>query len=311
MKKPKYDFPKAMIMLAVMTAFLTIFGSFSLGVFFNAHNLPNDLKMNGSYYAFQALGQEFHVGNFFMYCFAWTEVFYLCALLAVLLDAMTRILISDTGSKYMPKVLRKTNANGLPINGYLLTCFLSAFIIGLGIFLPDMNDIFNWLLNLNGIVSPGVTCWIFYAFIKVRQNEKQLPSAYVFIKNRKFALTVGWWMLIVTATATILGIAPQDVAMFSDTWWYELVINIISIIVLIGLGAIMPYITRREQRSKIGEAFTKLQWFGMLSVLLVAMISSFYLGGTDLAMRWWYILAITIIGLGLIALIGKKEYTKK
>lgn len=311
MKKPKSDFPKAMIMLAVMTAFLTIFGSFSLGVFFNAHNLPNDLKMNGSYYAFQALGQEFHVGNFFMYCFAWTEVFYLCALLAVLLDAMTRILISDTGSKYMPKVLRKTNANGLPINGYLLTCFLSAFIIGLGIFLPDMNDIFNWLLNLNGIVSPGVTCWIFYAFIKVRQNEKQLPSAYVFIKNRKFALTVGWWMLIVTATATILGIAPQDVAMFSDTWWYELVINIISIIVLIGLGAIMPYITRREQRSKIGEAFTKLQWFGMLSVLLVAMISSFYLGGTDLAMRWWYILAITIIGLGLIALIGKKEYTKK
>ena len=311
MKKPKSDFPKAMIMLAVMTAFLTIFGSFSLGVFFNAHNLPNDLKMNGSYYAFQALGQEFHVGNFFMYCFAWTEVFYLCALLAVLLDAMTRILISDTGSKYMPKVLRKTNANGLPINGYLLTCFLSAFIIGLGVFLPDMNDIFNWLLNLNGIVSPGVTCWIFYAFIKVRQNEKQFPSAYVFIKNRKFALTVGWWMLIVTATATILGIAPQDVAMFSDTWWYELVINIIAIIVLIGLGAIMPYVTRREQRSKIGEAFTKLQWFGMLSVLLVAMISSFYLGGTDLAMRWWYILAITIIGLGLIALIGKKEYTKK
>lgn len=72
----------------------------------------------------------------------------MCALLAVLLDAMTRMLISDTGEKYMPKFLRKTNKDGLPINGYLLTCGLSAFIMLLGVFLHEMNDIFNWLLNL-------------------------------------------------------------------------------------------------------------------------------------------------------------------
>ncbi|MBU3851876.1 MAG: amino acid permease [Candidatus Paralactobacillus gallistercoris] len=307
MKKPGRDFPKAMIMLGVMTAFLTIFGSFSLGVFFNAHHLPNDLKMNGSYYAFQALGQHYHVGNFFMYCFAWTQVFYMCALLAVLLDAMTRMLIVDTGNKYMPKFLQKKNDAGLPINGYILTCVLSAFIIGLGIFLPDMNDIFNWLLNLNGIISPGVTCWIFYAFIKMRQGKYH--SDYVFIKNNKFALGVGWWMLIVTAVATVLGIAPQDVKQFSDTWWYELVINIIAIIVLIGLGAVMPYVRRREERSKVGEAFTKGQWIAMIAILLVAMIADFYLGGTKLAMRWVYVTIITIIGLVAIVIVGKPEKT--
>ena len=46
---------------------------------------------------------------------------------------------------------------------------------------------------------------------KIRQKEDQFPSDYVFIKNRKFALVVGWWMLIVTAVATVLGIAPQDI----------------------------------------------------------------------------------------------------
>ena len=122
-------------------------------------------------------------------------------------------------------------------------------------------------------------------------------------------MAVGWWMLIVTAVATILGIAPQDVSQFSGTWWYELAINIIAIIVLIGLGAIMPYVTRREQRSSIGEAFTKPQWIGMVSVLLIAMIGSFYLGGTHLAMRWWYIGGLTLVGIILIILIGKKEYT--
>lgn len=69
MKNGARDFPKAMIMLAVMTGFLTVFGSFALGVFFNAHHLPDDLKMNGSYYAFEAMGKDFGLGKFFLYLF--------------------------------------------------------------------------------------------------------------------------------------------------------------------------------------------------------------------------------------------------
>ncbi|MCP0886656.1 amino acid permease [Ligilactobacillus sp. WILCCON 0076] len=248
MKKPSSEFPKSMWMLVIMTAFLTIFGSFSLGIFFNAHHLPEDLKMNGSYYAFQALGKQYHVGNLFMYLFAWTEVIYLAALLAVLLDAMTRMLISDTGTQFMPKFLRKTNKDGLPVNGYILTCLLSGFILLLGIFLPDMNDIFNWLLNLNGIISPGVTCWIFYAFMQVRKNSKKYPSSYVFIKNDKLAWLVGFWALAITAIATFFGVLPQDISFLSTTWWYELIINIIAIVVLIGLGAILPLITKHENK---------------------------------------------------------------
>ncbi|MFT8901341.1 APC family permease [Liquorilactobacillus nagelii] len=303
MKKPQTEFPKSMLMLVGMTAFLTIFGSFSLGIFFNAHHLPNDLKMNGSYYAFQALGQQYHVGNLFMYLFAWTEVFYLIALLAVLLDAMTRMLISDTGEHYMPKFLRKTNAAGLPVNGYLLTCVLSGFILLLGIFLPDMNDIFNWLLNLNGIISPGVTCWIFYAFMRVRKNSVKYPSSYVFIKNDKLAWLVGFWALAVTAIATAFGIAPQDVTEFSSTWWYELIINIVAITVLIGLGAILPLITRRE--NKYGQAFSRGQWVIMITLVVVAVIVGVYLGGSALANRGVLIVIEALLALFLIWLVGR------
>lgn len=307
MRKPKSEFPKAMIMLAVMTAFLTIFGSFSLGVFFNAYHLPNDLKMNGSYYAFLALGEQFHMGSTLMYIFAWTEVFYLAALLAVLLDAMTRMLISDTGAKFMPKVLRKKNKSGLPVNGYLLTCGLSAFIMLLGIFLPSMNDIFNWLLNLNGIISPGVTCWIFFAFIKIRMDSKKFPSDYVYIKNDKAALAVGWWCLVVTAIATIFGIGPQDVAFGTSTWWYELIINFVAIIVLIGLGTIMPYVTRREERSKTGSAFTRLQWTGILSALLIVIVGDLYLGGSKIANNIAMVAGLSVIGILVIIAIGWHE----
>ncbi|MEG2643705.1 MAG: amino acid permease, partial [Enterococcus sp.] len=218
----------------------------------NAHHLPNNLKMNGSYYAFQRLGEFFHLGNSLMYVFAVTQIIYMCALLAVLLDAMTRMLISDTGKQFMPKKLTKLNADGLPINGYILTTALSAFMLLLGVFLPEMNDIFNWLLNLNGIISPGVTCWIFYAFIKIRLDSRKFQSDYVFIKNDRMAVFVGGWCLVVTIIATLFGVLPQDAPYGSSLFWHELIINIVGIVVLIGLGFIMPMLAKRE-REKIAE----------------------------------------------------------
>ena len=276
MKKPKSDFPKAMIALALMTIFLTVFGSFALGIYFNSYHIPNDLKMNGAYYVFDMVGHQYGMGKTLLYVWAWTSVFYNAALLAVLLDAMTRMLISDTGDKYMPKFLQKKDKNGLPINGYVLTVSLSAFIMLLGIFLPDMNDIFNWLLNLNGIISPGVTCWIFFSFMQIRKNSQKFTSDYVFIKNDKLGYLAGLFLLIVTAAATILGIAPQDIKKFSGYWWYELIINIVAIIVLIGLGAILPSIRRREE--EYGIAFNKKQWTTIFVLIIGSIIFDLYLG---------------------------------
>lgn len=305
MKKPKSDFPKAMITLAIMTAFLTILGSFALGIYFDAYHIPNDLKMNGAYYVFDMVGKQFGMGKFLLYLWAWTSLLFNCALVAVLLDAMTRMLISDTGDKYMPKFLRKKDKNGLPINGYILTVALSSFIMILGIFLPDMNDIFNWLLNLNSIVSPGVTCWIFYSFMRVRKNSKKYPSKYVYIKNDKLAWLVGLALLVVTAVATILGFAPQDVKQGSGLWWYELIINIVAVIVLIGLGAILPGIRRREE--EYGIAFDKSQWIWMGILIIGSIILDVWLGSTKIPMRITMIIVEAILALIITWLVGRRK----
>ncbi|UTH92196.1 amino acid permease [Lactobacillus acidophilus] len=305
MKKPKSDFPKAMIALAIMTAFLTILGSFALGIYFDAYHIPNDLKMNGAYYVFQMVGEQFGMGKFLLYLWAWTSLLFNCALVAVLLDAMTRMLISDTGDKYMPKFLRKKDKNGLPINGYILTVALSSFIMILGIFLPDMNDIFNWLLKLNSIVSPGVTCWIFYSFMRIRKNSAKYPSKYVYIKNDKLAWLVGLALLIVTAVATILGFAPQDVKHGSGLWWYELIINIVAVIVLIGLGAILPGIRRREE--EYGIAFDKSQWIWMGILIIGSIILDVWLGSTSLSMKIAMIIIEAIIALIATWLVGRRK----
>src|SRR5699024_1937476 len=147
--------------------------------------------------------------------------------------------------------------------------------------LPNMKDIFNWLLNLNGIISPGVTCWIFWSFIKVRMNDDQFSSGYVYIKNKTMSLIVGWWCLIITGVATIAAVGPQDVLFGSLMFLYELVINFVAIIVLIGLGFVLPYITKRERRSQTGTAFTRNQRLGIWAAVLVTLLGDLYLGDAN------------------------------
>lgn len=308
MRKPQTEFPKAMIMLALMTVFLTFFGSIALGIYIDANHMPNDLKMNGEYYVFGAMGKQFGIGNTLVYIYAWCSLAFNVALMAVLLDAMTRMLISDTGDRYMPKFLKKTNSEGLPVNGYALTVFLSGFIMVLGIFLPEMNDVFNWLLNLNGIISPAVTCWIFYSFMKIRgKDHAKYKSAYVFIKNDKLAWLAGFILFVVTAIATVLGIAPQDVKQFSPTWWYELVINIVAIVVLVGLGVLLPMIRKRED--EYGYAFDKMQWRWMIGLVLGSVIVDVWLGGTKISGRIWMIVIEAVIALIAVWLIGRRKPT--
>ena len=247
MKDGKRDFPKAMMMLLLMTIFLTVFGSFSLAVFFNAHHLPYDLKMNGSYYAFQALGKEFGIGDTLMYIFAVSQALYMFAQLAVILDASTRIFLSDVAMKYLPKSLGKLNSDGLPINGYWLTTGIVSLVLFLSNWLPSINDMFNWLLNINGIVSPFVTSFVFFAFMRIRQKSKEFHSDYVFIKNDVLAWLVGAWCFVITIVFSLLGVRPTDATPGTALYDKELALNIIIPVIFIALSALLPYMAWVER----------------------------------------------------------------
>lgn len=247
LRNPKKQFPKAMWMLAIMTGFLVIFGTLALAVFFNANHLSDDMKMNGAYYAFTMLGQEWGVGKVFMYMFAATQLVFMLAQLAVLIDASSRVLSADTAVRFMPRWLLKKNKQGRPIHSYVFTAALCLFLLLLSSTLPNINTIFNWLLNLNGIVSPYKTCFVFVAFLALRWQEDKFDSGYVFIKNRKGALTIGAWCFLFTFVCATMGFMPQEAAFGTTAFTHQLIMNVISVIVLFGLGFVMPLIARHDK----------------------------------------------------------------
>ena len=251
MRDPKHEFPKAMWLLAIMTAFLTIFGTLALAMFFNANHIPHDFKMNGPYYAFSLLGQSLGLGKILMYIFAVVQAIFMMAQLAVLLDASSRVFAGDVADNFMPKWMTKKNKNGRPIHSYMMTSGLSLFLLLLTGTLPNINTIYNWLLNINGIISPYKTCWVFFAFIAIRWQQNKFKSDYTFINSRKGALLVGGWCLLFTFVCATLGFIPQEAEVGTAAFNHQLLLNFITVIVLFGLGFIMPMLRKREMKHEL------------------------------------------------------------
>ncbi|MFC6314419.1 APC family permease [Lapidilactobacillus achengensis] len=252
-KNPAKNFPKGMIVLAIMVAVSAIMGSFAMGMIFDANNLPDDLMANGAYLAFQRLGHYFHVGNLLLWIYAIANAMASIAALAVSIDAPLRILLDDADPDYIPAGLRKRNKKGTPVNGYRLTGLLVSLIIiipALGI--GGTNSLYNWLLNLNSVVMPLRYLWVFLAFMLLNRHLDKFHSDYMFVKNSKVGFGFGLWCFLFTAFACILGMVPKiEYASNPSAWWFQLILNVLMPAILIGIGFILPAIARRHSTKEL------------------------------------------------------------
>ena len=244
-KEPSKNFPKGMIVLAIMVAMSALLGSVAMGMMFDGNNIPIDLKMNGQYYAFKTLGNYYGVGNLFLILYAIANMLAQISALAFSIDAPLKILFAEGDKKYIPASLMKTNKYGAPINGYKMTAVLVGILIivpALGI--GDMNTLFNWLLDLNSIVMPIRYLWVFLAYMALRGfAKKKFSSEYKFIKNDKMAFIIGSWCFAFTAFACIMGMFPK-VKPNSPEYTFQLMLNLLTPFVLLCLGLILPLIVK-------------------------------------------------------------------
>ncbi|MGL4394583.1 MAG: amino acid permease [Brevinema sp.] len=249
---PNKNFPKGMLALAIMVAVSALLGSFAMGIMFSNENIPSDLKMNGAYYAFKLLGEYYGMGNALLILYAIANTLGQVSVLMISIDAPLKILIGDGNKDFIPASFTKTNKHGAPINGYKLTAILVGILIILPAFgIKNMNGLYNWLLDLNSIVMPLRYLWVFLAYIALRgflrNKELGKNSAFKFVQNDKIATIIGVWCFAFTAFACFMGIFPKNIEMFSSEWFFQITLNILTPIVLVGLGFIFPKIAKANK----------------------------------------------------------------
>ncbi|MCR8844628.1 amino acid permease [Paenibacillus sp. SC116] len=244
---PTKEFPRGMLVLAIMVAVCALLGSFAMGMMFDSNNIPDDLKMNGQYYAFQILGEYYGIGNVLMVLYALANTLAQISALAFSIDAPLKVLLSDSDDRYVPRALLKTNKRGTPINGYIMTAVLVGILIMVPAFgIGNMNTLFNWLLDLNSIVMPLRYLFVFLAFMALMKLSDKFISDYKFVKNNKVGFAIGLWCFVFTAFACLMGMFPK-VPMFTSEWYFQFGLNIVTPFALLGLGLILPILARRKR----------------------------------------------------------------
>ena len=75
---------------------------------------------NGAYYAFQKLGEYYHVGNFFVVVYALTNLIGQFSVMVLSVDAPLRMLLDSADSRFIPSRMFEKNEHGTYVNGHRL-----------------------------------------------------------------------------------------------------------------------------------------------------------------------------------------------
>lgn len=245
-KDPSKGFPKGIIFMAIMVAGCAILGTIAMGMMFDpavineSEESFNAYAANGAYWAFQKLGEYFHMGDFFLIIYALCNMIGQFAILILSIDAPLRMLLDNEQTKeFIPTKLRKKNKYGAYSNGIWLVVVLSGAIILVQTVMPGAAAVLQQLTRLNSVCMPLRYLWVFVAYIALRRAIDRIPAEYRFVKNQKIAYFAGGWCFFVTAACCIMGMYSDDPV--------TMALNIITPVVLTALGLILPKLAKREQ----------------------------------------------------------------
>ncbi|MBN1074265.1 amino acid permease [Clostridium botulinum] len=244
MRDPEKGFSKGMIALAMMVAVCAILGTVSLGMMFDSNNVPNDLMTNGAYYAFQKLGEYYHLGNLFVIIYAITNLIGQFAVLIISIDAPLRMLLDSADKNFIPEKMFIKNKNGAYTNGHkLILIIVSILILVPAIGIKNVDDLVKWLVKLNAVCMPLRYLWVFIAYIALKKAGEKFNREYYFVKNNTVGIIFGAWCFVFTAFACISGMYSTDI--------FKLILNIVTPFILIGLGVIMPYLAKKNNQQEL------------------------------------------------------------
>ena len=247
-ENPSKGFPKGMIALAGMVVICAILGTLAMSRMFDpavinsSEGTFNAYVANGSYWAFQKLGQYYHVGDTFLIIYALCNVISQFSVLVLSIDAPLRMLLDNENThQFIPSALRKKNKYGVYSNGIKMVVVLSGAIILVQSFVPGAAAVLRQLTKLNSVCMPMRYLWVFVAYVALRGAIDRIPAEYRFVKNQAVAKFFGIWCFLVTAASCLLGMYDKNPFTFA--------LNVITPVVLTALGLILPEIAKREQKN--------------------------------------------------------------
>lgn len=246
---PARQFPKAIIFTVAMVLVCALLGTVAMGMMFDPAEVNanfNSYVANGAYWAFQRLGNYYGVGNLLMIIYAACNAIGQFSTLVVSIDAPLRMLLGDENARqFVPKDLLKQNDKGAYINGIKMVVVLCGSIILAQIVVPGAAAVLTQLNKLNSVCMPLRYLWVFVAYFMLKRGGT-LDAEYKFVKGKTLGMVLGGWCFLVTLACCVLGMYSTDP--------FTMVLNVVTPLVLVALGFILPEIRKRQDAKELEEA---------------------------------------------------------
>ena len=235
-----------MIFAAVMVIVCAIFGTIAMGMMFDPAVIDanfDSYNANGSYWAFQRLGEYYGMGNVLMIVYAACNCIGQFSTLVISIDAPLRMLLDNEDARqFIPTKLLHKNDAGAYSNGIIMVDILAGAIILAQALVPNADTVLRQLTQLNSVTMPMRYLWVFFAYVMLRKKTDIFHRDYKFVNNNTVAIVFGAWCFILTGACCLLGMyKPGDM--------YTTVLNIITPVVLTALGLILPAIKKKEAKN--------------------------------------------------------------
>lgn len=244
-KNPKKDFPKALLISAVIILLSLILASLAVAVVVPANKLSN---LTGIIQAFSLFSEEFEIAWFGPFIAGAILIGGICAV-ATWIIGPTKGLFAAADDGLLPAFLAKTNRYGVPYMMLLAQGIICSLLTLVYVLLPTIEGAYFLLSAMAAQLSLLMYAILFCAAIRLRYSHANTPRPFKIPgKNWGMWLVAGSGVLISSFVVLLGFVPPSHNVDLGDVVLYETCLIVGNIFILLPILFIhVPKIKRRRR----------------------------------------------------------------
>lgn len=217
MENPKKDYPRAILVSAVLVCVLYITGSVAMTMLMPTSEI---FAYTGTLDALTVACCLLGLPQFIVQLVALGISLSIFGAIIVYIAQPVKMLFGQVEKGIFPESITKNNENGIPEKAILFQTVLVTILLGGVALFPAVETIYNVLITMTALVALFPYILLFLAYIKIKREKKETENGYVMTNNKKLAIGLGYMDLIICIIAAVCTALPV-METFRDNLIYE------------------------------------------------------------------------------------------
>ncbi|WP_123054253.1 amino acid permease [Clostridium sp. JN-1] len=202
---PKKNFPKSIIIAAVMVAGLYVLGSIAITLI-----LPTDkiTASQGILVALSKVASDLGIGTWFIRLVALGISLSIFGAIILYIASPIKMLFGSVNKGIFSESFTKLNEHNIPTRAVYLQAVIVTVILVATALLPSVDAIYNVLVTMTALTALFPYVLLFSSYIKLRKSRPNENRPYEISKKNKTAIRISYMVLTVVIIGIVLSAAP-------------------------------------------------------------------------------------------------------